>query len=136
MTFTEVMDRVAQGFEAIGALVMIGGLVVSVGLAIRTLRHSRNDRVAYRVMRESFGGAILLAVEILVAADLIRTVAVAPTLSNVTILGMIVLIRTILSFSIETEIEGVAPWRRAMMSGAGHIAQAARRSTGEANPRL
>ena len=64
----------------------------------------------------------------LVAADLVRTVAVAPTLENVVTLGVIVMIRTVLSFSLEIEIEGVAPWRRAATSGAAHVARAARRS--------
>ena len=62
------------------------------------------------------------------AADLVRTVAVAPTLENVAILGLIVLIRTVLSFALEIEIEGVAPWRRAVTSGARHVARAAARS--------
>ncbi|MGZ4614548.1 MAG: DUF1622 domain-containing protein [Actinomycetes bacterium] len=123
------MDHVAQVFEAIGAAVLLAGLVVSVGLAVRSLRRSGDGRRAYRVLRESFGGVILLGLEILVAADLVRTVAVAPTLDNVRILGLIVLIRTFLSFSLEIEIEGVAPWRRAMLSGSSHIAQAARRSS-------
>ena len=60
---------------------------------------------------------ILLGLEILVAADLVRTVAVAPTVENVVILGVIVLIRTFLSFSLEIEIEGVVPWRRAQTMG-------------------
>jgi hypothetical protein len=63
-------------------------------------------------------------VEVLVAADLVRTVAVAPTLNNVLVLGLIVLIRTFLSFSLETEIEGVAPWRRALIGGAGTLRRA------------
>jgi hypothetical protein len=54
----------------------------------------------------------------------VRTVAVAPTLDNVLVLGLIVVIRTVLSFSLETEIEGVAPWRRALISGAGTIRRA------------
>lgn len=61
----------------------------------------------------------------LVAADLVRTVAVAPTLDNVLVLRLIVVIRTFLSFSLETEIEGVVPWRRAAMGGAGTIRRAA-----------
>lgn len=61
---------------------------------------------------------LLLALEILVAADLPRTIAVEPSLRNVTVLGEIVLIRTFLSFSLEIEIEGVPPWRRALVSGA------------------
>ena len=69
-------------------------------------------------------GAILLGLEILVAGDLIRTVAVAPTLDNVIVLGLIVLIRTFLSFSLEIEIDGVPPWRKALVSGATVITQA------------
>ena len=60
----------------------------------------------------------------LVAADLVRTIAVAPTLANVLTLGLIVLIRTFLSFSLETEISGTLPWRRAVASGAATIRQA------------
>jgi uncharacterized membrane protein len=59
------------------------------------------------------GRGILVALEVLVAADLIRTVAVEPTLQNVGVLGIIVLIRTVLSFSLDVEIDGVLPWRRA-----------------------
>jgi len=77
---------------------------------------------------------ILLGLEILVAADLVRTVAVTPTLESVAVLGGIVLIRTVLSFSLETEIEGVAPWRRAVTSGAGHVARASRDALGGRGP--
>lgn len=135
MTFDGTMDHVAQVFEAIGAAVLLVGFFVSVGIAARSMRRSRDGRLAYRVLRESFGGVILLGLEILVAADLIRTVAVAPTLENVAILGLIVLIRTFLSFSLEIEIEGVAPWRRAMSSGANNIARAAARDGQPAAPR-
>ena len=62
----------------------------------------------------------------LVAADLIRTVAVEPTVENILVLGLIVVIRTVLSFSLEIEIEGMAPWRRAAMTGATHIAAASK----------
>jgi len=78
------------------------------------------------VLRQAFGGTLLLGLEVLVAADLIRTVAVAPTLNNVLVLGLIVLIRTFLSFSLEIEINGVVPWRRALASGAGTVRQATR----------
>ena len=126
--FTESMELVALFFEALGALVLVAGVALSAGLAIRSLRRSRDAHAAYLVLRQSFGGAILLALEILVAADLLRTVAIAPTLENVAILGMIVLIRTVLSFALEIEIEGVAPWRRLAASGAGHVVRAAARS--------
>jgi uncharacterized membrane protein len=134
VNFTEAMDRVAQAFEAIGAVVLLVGLFVSLVLAARSLRRSGDGRLAYQVLRESFGGVILLGLEILVAADLVRTVAVAPTLENVAILGLIVLIRTFLSFSLEVEIEGVVPWRRAMSTGVGDIARASRRTGDPARP--
>ncbi len=134
MTFTEAMEHVAQLFEAAGALVLLLGLLFCFALAIRALRRSGDGRRAYQVLRESFGGVILLGIEILVAADLVRTVAVATTLENVVILGLIVLIRTVLSFSLEIEIEGVAPWRRAMVGGAGRLRQATAKSG--ADPRV
>jgi uncharacterized membrane protein len=131
VTFAEAMELVARFFEAMGALVLVAGLVLSVGLAIRSQHRSKDARATYRVLRESFGAAILLGLEMLVAADLVRTVAIAPTLENVATLGIIVLIRTILSFSLVTEIEGVVPWRRAATSGATYLAHAAKQS-GEA----
>ena len=131
MTFSEAMERVAQGFEVIGALVLIVGLFVSVGLGIRTLWRTRDGSLAHRALRESFGGVILLGLEVLVAADLVRTVAVETTLESVAVLGGIVLIRTVLSFSLETVIEGVAPWRRAAASGAGRVRRAARYTRSE-----
>jgi uncharacterized membrane protein len=124
MTFTEVMEHVAQGFEAVGVVILVLGLLWSVALAIRTWRRA-GGRPAYQALRESFGGVLLLGLEVLVAADLIRTVAVAPTWQNVAVLGVIVLIRTFLSFSLQIEIDGVPPWRRALVSGATVIARGA-----------
>jgi|GEM_PF-2418383 len=97
-------------FATIFGPVLFGGLLFCVGLAVRTLRRSHDGQLAYQVMRESFGGVILLGLEILVAADLVRTVAVAPTRENVIVLAIIVLIRTVLSFSLEVEIDGMWPW--------------------------
>ncbi len=118
------MDHVAQGFEALGALILVVGVLWSFALAVLAWRRPGPARRAFTVLRQSFGGTLLLALEILVAADLVRTVAVSPTLDNVLALGLIVLIRTLLSFSLEVEIEGVLPWRRALASGAGLIKQA------------
>jgi uncharacterized membrane protein len=134
MTFAGSMEHVAQAFEAIGAVVLLAGLFLAVGLSVRVLRRSGDGKQAYKVLRQSFGGVILLGLEILVAADLVRTVAVEPTLDNVVILGLIVLIRTVLSFSLEIEIEGVAPWRRAGMTGAGQITRAIERAGAPTDP--
>ncbi len=123
-TFTELMSHVAQGFEALGAVILVAGVVWSFVLAAVAVRRSGWSARAYLVLRQTFGGTLLLALEALIAADLIRTVAVVPTLDNVLVLGLIVVIRTFLSFSLETEIEGVVPWRRAVMGGAGTIRRA------------
>jgi len=128
--YAQVMLTIAQGFELVAAGVLVVGLIFATFLAARSWWVARDGRVAYRVMRQAFGGVILLGLEILVAGDLIRTVAVSPTLDNVLVLGLIVLIRTFLSFSLEIEIEGVPPWRRALVSGATVIRQAAAKSSG------
>jgi uncharacterized membrane protein len=130
VTFAEVMERVAQGFEALGALILVIGFLWSVGLAVVAWRRAASGRSGFVMLRQSFGAALLLALEVLVAADLIRTVAVAPTVENVAVLGLIVLIRTVLSFSLEIEIEGVLPWRRALVTGPARVADVARRSRG------
>ena len=123
-TYTQVMLLVAQVFEAIAAATLFAGLIFSVVLSLRTYMRTKSGASAYKIMRQSFGGAILLGLEILVAGDLIRTVAVAPTLENVIVLAIIVLIRTFLSFSLEIEIDGVPPWRKGLVSGATVINQA------------
>ncbi len=124
-TYTQVMLVVAQTFEVIAAGVLFAGLVWSLWISLRDYWRRKDGGLAYRVMRQSFGGAILLGLEILVAGDLIRTVAVAPTLDNVLVLGIIVLIRTFLSFSLEIEMDGVPPWRKGLVSGATVMARAA-----------
>jgi uncharacterized membrane protein len=112
MTFAEVMEHVAQAFEALGALVLTIGTLSSFVQAGLTWHRSGHVGQAYGPLRQALGGTLLLGLEILVAADLVRTIAVSPTVDNVLILGLIVLIRTFLSFSLETEINGTLPWRR------------------------
>jgi uncharacterized membrane protein len=110
MSFTHIMDVVSRVFAAVGVAVLIVGFLSALVTAGVALARGRGD--VYQTIRRQFGRSILLGLEILVAADLIRTVAVEPTGRNVLILGGIVLIRTILSFSLEVEVEGVWPWRR------------------------
>jgi uncharacterized membrane protein len=124
MTYTEVMGHVAQGFEGLGVLVLVVGTLWAFLLAAVAWRRSGQARQAYTLLRQALGGTLLLGLEILVAADLVRTIVVAPTLDNVLILGLIVLIRTFLSFSIDIEVSGTLPWRRSSATGAGTIRQA------------
>ena len=131
--YTEFMLSIAQVFELLAAITILIGLVWSAALAWRAYKRTNEGSVAYKTMRQSFGGAILLGLEILVAGDLVRTVAVYPTIENVGVLAIIVLIRTVLSFSLEIEIEGVPPWRRAMVSGATVMKQAAKNARGDSD---
>jgi len=127
-TYTQAMLVVAQVFEVIAAAVLMIGLFFAAFVSLRLWARSRSGSKAYALMRQTFGGVLLLSLEILVAGDLIRTVAVAPTLDNVLVLGLIVLIRTFLSFSLEIEIDGVPPWRKALVSGASVISQAQKKA--------
>ncbi len=111
MSYMHLMDHVAQGFEIVGVAVLVGGFAI--GLVRAGISLLRRDSLGiYVMLRRYFGRSILLGLEVLVAADLIRTVAVEPSMENVLVLGLIVLIRTFLSFSLEIEIDGVVPWRR------------------------
>ncbi len=125
MHFTEAMETVARGFEVAGAVVLVAGMMWCAVLSVRTWQRTRDGAHAYQTLRRSIGAVLLLGIEVLVAADLIHTVAVEPTLANVGVLGLIVIIRTVLSFSLEIEIEGMPPWRRAAMSGVAHAGRAA-----------
>jgi uncharacterized membrane protein len=113
MSVTQTMEQVARGVELLGIATIVSGLALALVRAADTLIYSRSGEGAYRIVRTVFGRSTLLGLEFLVAADIIRTVAVEPSLENVGVLGLIVLIRTFLSFSLEVEIDGVWPWRRA-----------------------
>ncbi|MCX6020262.1 MAG: DUF1622 domain-containing protein [Chloroflexi bacterium] len=101
----------AQGIDASGVLIILGGAALALLLAARQWRRNGEASAVYRSLRRNLGRAILLGLEFLVAGDIIRTIAVSPTFASVGVLGMIVLIRTFLSFSLELEIEGRWPWQ-------------------------
>lgn len=109
-TMLALARAVAQVFELAGmAVIVLGALIAGAGLA-RSAATSGEDRIA--AFRRALGRAILTGLELLVAADIIRTVAIDPTLESVAVLGLIVLIRTFLSFSLEVEIDGRWPWQK------------------------
>jgi len=111
MTFNETMDDIAKGFEAVGVAVLAVGFVAGFVRAGLGFVRDAPRPVIYRGLRSFIGRTILLSLEILIAADLIRTVAVDPSIENVGVLALIVLIRTVLSFTLDVEIEGRLPWR-------------------------
>lgn len=94
----------------------LGVMIIVIGATIATVRflvgRKTNFNIAYRSYRQGLGRAILLGLEFLIAGDIIRTVVVAPTLENVLILALIVIIRTFLSMALQLEVEGRWPWQR------------------------
>ena len=104
------MEHIARGFEWIGIAAIIVGSLVTAWVSVAAYRTS-GPAAAYLAGRRTFGRGLLASLEVFVAADLIRTVSVDLTLEGVGALGLLVVIRTILSFSIDVEITGVAPWR-------------------------
>ena len=121
----EIFDTVARVFEFVGVGAMAVGILVAIGLAIRSWVTKKDGKTAFKVLRDSIGLVILLGLEILVAADLVRTVTSTPSLTDAIVLAIVVLIRTILSFSLQIEIEGVAPWKRALLTSPQLMAKAA-----------
>ena len=104
-----MMGMIGIGIDAFGVLVVVVGcFLATVRFLARRGRESRNAFVLYR---QEVGRAILLGLEFLVASDIIRTVVVAPTMENVAVLGLIVLIRTFLSIALQLEVEGRWPWQ-------------------------
>jgi uncharacterized membrane protein len=119
-TFQDAVEGVGAAIDGAGVLAIVAGMVVAVGRSVVT----RREPDGYRRFRQDLGRGILLGLELLVAADIIRTVAVAPTLQGVLILGLIVLIRTFLSMSLQVELEGRWPWQWVVGPGPGPLADA------------
>ena len=113
--FERIMNDAVKVFEVVGVVILVvGGLVALVGCIVELARGGAASRV-FDDIRARLGRAILLGLEILVVADIIRTIVVSPTLSSALTLGLIVLVRIALSFAIDIEVDGVAPWRKAAM---------------------
>ncbi|AII05082.1 MULTISPECIES: DUF1622 domain-containing protein [Rhodococcus] len=131
MDTARFFELATEVFEVLGVLAMVVGFVFAFFLAVRAWRRTGDGAQAFKTLRESLGGAILLGLELLVAADIVKTVTSTPSLTDAAVLGVIVLIRTVLSLSIEIEIDGVAPWRKALVTGPQVLARAARSSAGQ-----
>ena len=110
MRTREFVELAGAAAEIAGVVLIVGGLLIASG---RDLLPSGKDSVPrYQRYRQDLGRAILLGLEVLVAADIVRTVAFTPTLDSVIVLAMIVAIRTFLSWSLALELEGRWPWQR------------------------
>lgn len=104
------IERLGLVIDALGVLVIVLGTVVALAtLIMRTFGSSEGGR--YEVFKIRMGRAMLVGLEILLAADIIKTVALAPTFGNLGALGLLVLIRTFLGWTLLIEIEGRWPWQ-------------------------
>ncbi len=113
----EIIDQALEftvtAIEIIGVAVIVLGVIWAAMIFVSEARREAGRSGAYKRLRSNLGRAILLGLELLVGADIIATVTAPLTLNSVGLLGLVVLIRTFLSFSLETEIEGRFPWRAA-----------------------
>lgn len=113
MEFRQLIELAGAGFEAAGVGILIIGAAAAFVMYVIVLVRRKDSSKAYRDLRRDLGKAILVGLEFLVAADIIRSVAIDPTFASIGVLGLIVLIRTFLSWSLEVEINGSWPWQRA-----------------------
>jgi uncharacterized membrane protein len=108
--FEEVMENIAKGFEAVGVgIIVIGGVLA----LLHGFKHFGDFTDYFQDVKRTFGRPLILGLEVLVAADIIETVTVEATVESVTVLGILVAVRIALSFSLDIEIDGIAPWRTA-----------------------
>lgn len=110
MTFSDSIELAGKAIDTAGVAVLVVGAALAAWRAVGNARAKVPD--TYRRFRQQLGRSILLGLELLVAADIIRTVAITPTLESVAVLALIVAIRTFLSFSLELEITGRWPWQK------------------------
>jgi uncharacterized membrane protein len=116
MDFQHIIEAAGGLMDFAGVAVMVLGALISIPMALRGFQPRRLPAGSaplsfYRSYRQLLGRSILLGLELLVAADIIRSVAITPTFESVGVLAIIVLIRTFLSFSLELEISGRWPWQ-------------------------
>ncbi|MEP9347528.1 DUF1622 domain-containing protein [Xanthobacter sp. KR7-225] len=125
----EILHWATRAIEVAGTAVIVYGILSALVLLVGGTRAGRPMADTFRECRSSLGMAILLGLEFLVAADIINTVAIEPTLQSLAVLAGIVLVRTFLSFSLEVEIEGRWPWQRGAAPPAEGTADAAASGT-------
>ena len=112
MSYDDFISDVVKGVEALGAAIMVLGGVGALVVAAVAVAKPETRGGAYTQLRRNLGRAILLGLEVLIIGDIVRTIVVDPTFESVAVLGLIVVIRIILSFSLEIEMDGTWPWSR------------------------
>jgi len=107
---------IAVGIEFVGIAIIVAGAIITTGIFLQAIIKERSLDECYQRYRSAFGKAVLLGLEFLVASDILSTVAVGLTFQDLGMLGLLVLIRTFLSFALEVEINGHWPWRNSEMA--------------------
>lgn len=108
----DVIEWAALGIEVLGAVVIVAGVLrVAIGRGTVRFLFQLHKPGAFEAYKHEMGRSLLLGLEFLVAGDVVRTVALEPTLTNVAVLGLLVMIRTFLAWSLAVEIEGRWPWQ-------------------------
>src|SRR5689334_21140920 len=110
MSYNDVIEKIGMTIDGAGVIVIVIGAVIAFGVALVRLAH--REAAIYRRFRQRLGQTILLGLELLVAGDIVRTVADQPSLRSVAILGGIVVIRTFLRFSLEVLLSGRLLWQK------------------------
>jgi uncharacterized membrane protein len=110
--FQDVMNTIVRAFEALGVAILVVGTVIAFARYPLQVRYGTDRAAAFGALRGQLGRSILLGLEVLVAADIVRTIVEVPSLQSAISLGIVVLVRIALSFAIDVEIDGVAPWRK------------------------
>jgi uncharacterized membrane protein len=112
MSYEETVHDVVKVVEAVGASIMVfGGLVVFAIYVPRMLSPAKRPG-SYKALRRQLGRCILVGLEVLIVADIVQTIIVEQTIESVVVLGVIVIVRILLSFSLEVEMDGIWPWNR------------------------
>jgi uncharacterized membrane protein len=110
VTYRDFFSHVVDVVEAVGATILvIGGIGAFTRFGVEIVSRRQH---AFGDLRKNLGRVILLGLEVLIIADIIRTIVVDQSVESVAVLGIIVLIRVVLSFSLEVEIDGTWPWNR------------------------
>ncbi len=111
-----LIAEIGHWIGLLGVLVIVGGIVYGGARAIRDLIvHKLSGDEVYAACRQRIGRGLVLGLEVLVAADIVETVAIQPTFSNIGVLALIVAVRTFLGWSLEVELEGHWPWHKAKL---------------------
>ena len=115
MDIKHTIELIGTAFELAGVAVLVIGSILAFVRSIVSLIQLRDGPAAYRHLRLYLGRSIVVGLELLIAADIVRSVAIDPTFTSVGVLALIVLVRTFLSWSLEVEINGEWPWQRSRL---------------------